>query len=330
MRRFAVFALTAALAAAPAARAADVDPLLPKETEQVVFVNVKQMMESDLFKTFAKKQVEEMLKQGEAKAVLEMLGLDPMKDIGTITAGAWGDNPENMSLVAVVRGSFDADKILKTAEQVAPQSGGKLSMVEEGDFKLMKMIGDNDKPFFASVADGKTMVVGTDKKTVATSLKANKDRAKPALSKELTALMAKQDEKASMFLCGVLGDKLAALPIPDDLGQLPIKGADLKKQLAAVTDLSITIRATKDATLDLTLGVKDAESAAGLGKTAEQLVNLAKILPLLLAQQEQLKPLLPIINEGVNSLKAKATKSDVTLSLKITGDAIGKAVKGDQ
>lgn len=330
MRRFAVFALTAALAASPAARAADVDPLLPKETEQVIFVNVKQLMGSDLFKTFAQKQVEAVLSQGDAKAILEKLGLDPMKDIGSVTAGAWGNTTDDMKLVAVIRGTFDGDKILKTAEEVAPQSGGKMSLVEEGDFKLVKVIGENDKPFFASVADGKTMVIGTDKKLVAGSLKANKDRAKPAVTKELAALLAKQDEKASVFLCGTVGDKLSALPIPDDLGQLPIKGAELKKQLAAVTDLSITIRATKDATLDLTLGMKDADAAAGLGKTMEQLLPLAKILPFAAAQQEQLKPVLPLINDLVNSLKSKAGKADVTVSLKISADAIAKAAKGDQ
>lgn len=324
--RFAVFALTAALVTAPAVRAADVDPLLPAETEQVVYINVKQLLDSDLFNTFAKKQLEEMLKQGEVQQLLGKIGLDPLKDISSVTLGGWGSDPSDMKLVGVVRGSFDGAKLLKTAEEVAKAAGDKMSIVEEGDFKLVKVIGDGDKPFFASVADGKTLVVGTDKKVVAGSLTAHKKGAKPALSKDLTALMLKQDAKASLYLCGTTGGKLDALPNIPDLGQ--VKGADLKKQLGSVNDISVTLRVGKDVTLDMTAGMKDETAAAGFGGNLEQLLPLAKAaLPFAAAQQPQLKPL---ADDVAGSLKTKVAKSDVTVSLKLSGTAIGKLAGGDK
>ena len=62
-RRALVGAVLAAGLAAPA-RAAEVDPLLPAETESVMFVNVRQVLDSDLVKKYALGQIKQALKPG--------------------------------------------------------------------------------------------------------------------------------------------------------------------------------------------------------------------------------------------------------------------------
>ena len=60
MSRVSRFMLVAALAVgfgASASRAAEVDALLPKETEQVFYINFKQLLESDLVTKFAGDEV---------------------------------------------------------------------------------------------------------------------------------------------------------------------------------------------------------------------------------------------------------------------------------
>ena len=51
MLRSSLLGLAVIFSAAPSARAADVDKLLPNDSEYVIYFNVKQIIESDLFKT---------------------------------------------------------------------------------------------------------------------------------------------------------------------------------------------------------------------------------------------------------------------------------------
>src|SRR5205085_2724204 len=77
-----------ALAAAvlsPAARGADVDKYLPADAELVISVNVRQILDSALVKKYGQAQAEAAIKKGEAQKLLSTIGLDPLKDITTIT-----------------------------------------------------------------------------------------------------------------------------------------------------------------------------------------------------------------------------------------------------
>ncbi len=328
MRNIRRFALVAALAAvvAPVTRAAEVDALLPAETEAVMYVNVKQMLDSDLMKKYALPQLKEAMKAGDATAMLEKLGLDPLKDIASVTAGLWGTDSENMKVVGVLRGTFNGDKLMKAAQEFAPASGDKMSIVEEGDFKMIKFIGEGDKPAFASVADDKTIVIASDKKVLATSLKANKDKAKAGLSKDLTALVLKQDEKASMYMCGMTGGKFENLP--GNINGIPgIDGDQLVEQLGKMTNAAMTLRVGKDVTVEITTGMKDADAADGFGANVGKLLDLAKtFLPLAAGSAPQAKPL---IDDLTKTLKHSVKKSDVTISLKLSADAISKMTAGN-
>ena len=321
MRQVIRFALVAALATAPTARAAEVDPLLPADTEGVVRVNVKQMLGSDLMKKYAVPKLKEAMKAGEAAAMLEKLGLDPLKDIDTATIGLWGTDPQEMKFVGVLRGTFDADKMMKAAAEFAPASDGKMSVVEEGGFKMVKFVGDG-KPAYASVADGKTIVMGSDKKFVANSLTAKKDGAKAKLSKELTALVLKQDEKASMFICGMTDGKFNNLP--GNIDGIPgINGEQLKQQLSKMANAVMTVRLGKDVTLEITAGMKDADAADGFGGNIGALIDLAKnFIPI--AAGNAPPQFQPLIADVTKTLKHSIKKTDVTLSLKLSADALSK------
>ena len=329
MRRLSRFALVAALAAvaAQATRAAEVDALLPPETEAVAYVNFKQVLDSDLFKKYALPKFKEAMKMGDAAAMLEKLGLDPLKDIASATVGLWGTDPQDMKVVGVLRGTFDGDKLFKAAEEFAKAAGDKMSIVEEGDFKLIKFVGDNGKPGFASVADNKTLLIGTDKKVVAASLTAKKNGAKAKLNKDLTALVLKQDEKASMFFCGMTDGKFNA--IPGNINGIPgIDGDQLKEQLNKMVNAGLTLRVGKDVTVELTTGMKDADAADGFGANVDKLIGLAKtFLPLAAGSAPQAKPL---IDDLTKTLKHKVAKSDVTISLKLSAEAIGTMAGGEE
>ena len=78
--------------------------------------------------------------------------------------------------------------------------------------------------------------------------------------------------------------------------------------------------------LEIDAGMADTDSANEFGQTLSQLVGTAKgFLPLIAGQQPNLKPL---VDEVSNTLKSSVKDKDVTLSVRLSGDAIGKAAGG--
>ena len=133
-------------------RAAEIDTLLPSETESVIYFNVKQLLDSEIFKKYAKGQVSQMLESNEdAQRLMKDLGVDPLKDIDRVTAGTWGKDPEDSQAVAIVRGNFNPTKLMETAEKESKNNGDKISIVTEGQYKLVKVTIDNSpKPIYMS------------------------------------------------------------------------------------------------------------------------------------------------------------------------------------
>jgi hypothetical protein len=309
---------------ATSVRAAEVERLIPAEAESYLQINLKQIIDSDLFKKYALANLKQALQGNEAQKTLETLGLDPLKDIDSITAGFWGDNPQDMKGLLVVRGTFNPEKLFEAVEAAAKKDGDKVSIVKDGDYTLVKITGGNrPEPFFASVADKNTIVGGTDKKLVTTAMKASDTKAKSALKKELATLVEKMDGKASMFGCGVSSGKVGDIP--------PIPGIDdpekLKKQLEKLESSSMTLKVTGDVSLEIMMSMKDTAAADDFGATVDDLLGKAKaLLPLLAGQAPQMKP---IITDVTKSLKSKVEKKDVVIGLKLTGGSIGKAAGSD-
>ena len=325
-RLFLAAILTTGLSTATPARAAEIDTLLPSETESVVFINVKQILASDIVKKYALGQLKQTIESNEdAQRMMKDLGIDPMKDIDRVTAGTWGKGKEDMNVVAIVRGKFDPVKLMAAAEKEAKTNGDKVAVVTEGKYKLIKFTNEKSpKPFYASAADETTLVASSDKKLLVTALDAAAEKSKPTVKKELAKLLLTMDEKASMYLCGVTdGSKI---DIPANMNVPGVDGAKLAKQLEKLATLSFTLRVTDEFTLDANAGMKDSDSADDFGVTVSQLIGTVKgFLPLVTMQQPKLKTL---ADEVGKTLKSKVKDKDVTLGLKISGESIDKAAGG--
>ena len=188
-----------ALPASPV-RSAEVESLLPAETETVMYVNFRQILDSDLFAKYARGQIEQALKGNDAQKMLNDLGLDPLKDVDRLVGGTWGTGPENMKALFVVRGKFDPAKLFDAVQVAIKKDPDKIDIVSEGDYKIIKIMPENqDKPIYASVASEKAIVVATDKKLVATALADAQKGGKAKIKQELADLVSKQDGKVSMF-----------------------------------------------------------------------------------------------------------------------------------
>jgi hypothetical protein len=310
------------------ARAAEVTPLLPKEADQVMHVNFKQMLDSDIIKKYALGQIKQAMQGADVKDKLEALGLDPLKDIDTATMGFWG-GASDMNFVGVVKGRFDAKKLFDAAKVEADKNKDKVKIltekVGEKEVTLVKFENENGKPAFITVADDSTVLVGTDKKLALAAVEAFNSKAKAALSKELTALVLKQDEKASMFYAGVVKGKFKDTPAAmfDGLKNVGIDGEKFKEQIDMMETAAVTVNLGKEITLSAVMGMKDADAAQDFNTTLDKLVDTAKtFLPLLGGQQPKFKT---IIGDLTKTLGTKAKDKDVTLKFSLTAKAIAEA-----
>src|SRR5262245_27218684 len=135
MMRFSRLGLAAAVAAILTApvRAAEADPLLPADSDTVAYVNVKQLVGSDVIKKFALEQIKQLLAGQEVKKLLEDMGLDPLKDVEKIWVGMSGKNKDDAKVLAIIHGNFDPDKLFKAAEAATKKDGDKFSMIKDGN-----------------------------------------------------------------------------------------------------------------------------------------------------------------------------------------------------
>lgn len=306
-------------------RAAEVEPLLPAETEGVMFVNVRQILESELVKEYALGQMKQALEGADAQKMMKQLGLDPLKDIDRATIGTWGDDPIDMKVFGVIRGNFDPAKLFEASQKAAKDEADRVSIVTEGKYKLVKFTPEDEfqPPFYFAVADEKAVVMANEAKLVTNALDAVASGAKPAVKKELQALILTMDEKASMFLCGLTDGKVGDIP-PINLPG--VDGDKLADQLKDMRSLSMTLRLTQDINFEIGMGMKDANSADDFGGTVDNLIGTAKaFLPLLAAQAPQAQPL---VNEVTKTLRTRVKDKQVVVSMKVTADSLSGLAGG--
>lgn len=315
-------------------RAAEPDPLLPKETTSIMYLNFRQVLESDMVKKYAFEQMKQALEGEEAQKALKALGFDPLKDLDRLTVAFWGKGPDDVNISAVLRGKFDPEKLFKAIEAEAKKNPDKVSLVKSGKYTLIKATNESPQPglpkqFFGAVADEKTIVVGSTEKLVVEALgRSEAGTTKAELSSAMSKLMVKMDEKATMYMCALNTTKEVPM-LPPQVGQVFDDPEKLAKQLANIETIGFTLKVSDDIAVEIAAGMKDADSATEMGGMMEDLVGKAKaFLPFIGGSQPNMKPLTTEIGK---TLKAKSKDKDVTISLKLSGKAIGAATgKDDQ
>ena len=321
MNRSSRFGLGAAfavvLAFQPTARASEPDKLLPADSEFVLSLNMKQIVESDIIKKFALEQLKQALQGADAKKFLTELGLDPLKDVERVVVGGSGKDQSDTKGLAIIHGKFDPEKLFKAAEAQTKKDPDHFTMVKDGKDVMFKYQPDNGNPVYGTVVDETTVIASNEKKSITTALAVS---GKPTLSKDLSALISKQDDKASLWVVGVLKDKLNNLKLPKG-GGAP---ANIQGQLEKMETFALVVRIGTDIALDVTISMKDGDSAEELGKTIEDgLQQIKGAVPFLAAMNQQLKPLVDV----VKTLKSTVKDRTVNITGKMAGSAIGELLK---
>jgi hypothetical protein len=305
-----------ALAATPA-RAAEVDKYLPDDTEEVVMVNVKQLLDSGLFKKYGLDPAKQALKDnGDIADILKDLGFDPFTDLDRVVIGsAGGDDPEKVLVIA--HGHFDLAKFKAKGEEAAKSNGEHLKIHKRDKGPVIYEVNHPqlDKPMFVALADKNTMLISPGKDYVIDALK-KIDATKPTVkNKDIQALIERMDGKQTVSMA-MLGSALT-------------KGGDLtgfipKETLENIDAVGGGLTVGDDVKLEVVVTAKTAEAAKDINKGVNDgLKQALAALALLATQQKELEPVLDI----VKSMKTTAKDKTVTLKGEVSGDLVEKMLK---
>jgi hypothetical protein len=309
-------ALAAAVTAGPT-RAAEPDRLLPKDSDIVMSVNVRQALESDIVKRYALENLKQTLQGNDAQRFLRELGLDPLKDVERLAVGASGKDETDFKFLVVVHGTFDPEKLYKAAEAQTRKDADHFSLVKDGKDVMFKYTPDNGNPVYGTVVDDKTVIMAGDKKGITDAL-AVPAKSKADLGKDMNALVKGMDDKATVWVAALTSGRLDKVKLKG-----PAAGPGLQNQVANLQSASLVLRVEKDVSLNVNLGMKDDDSAAEAGKTVGELLQTVKgALPFLAANDPKLKPLV----ESSKSLKSEVKDRTVVITGKLAGTAIGDLI----
>jgi hypothetical protein len=305
-------------------RAAEPDKLLPADADTVVSVNTKQILDSDIVKKYALEQLKQALDGQDAKKLLTDLGLDPLKDIDRVVVGANIKSFSDFKYLMIVHGSFDPDKLYKAAEKRSKENADSFAMVKDGDTVVFKYTPENgEKPVYGTVVNDKTVIAASDRKMIATALKAAEAGKKAPIKPELADLVKRMDEKSSFYACGLVKGKFDEFKLPQG-GNIPVDLTAIMKLLPLTESMALSVKIGADVAVDVTLGMKDNETADEMRNALDELIKQVKPLAALAgAAQPQAKPLTDILN----TVKTSAKDKDVTVSGKVTSANIGRMMK---
>jgi hypothetical protein len=310
--------LGAALFIAPApVRAADLDKFLPKETDLVISLNVRQILDSSLVKNHAIELIKTTLAGSkEAQEVIKATGLDPLTDLNRVSFGLGLEDITSPKGVVVLEGKLDARKISDAMDNLVkndPKQYGVDKVSGRTVFKITPP--DHPTGFYFAPIDSTVAVAATSKEMLGAAFDAVNGTRQPVIKKDVADLLAKADAKSSLFLVAATKGRLDAIPIP-----IP----DAKKVLDQVHSFTIDLKVEKDVNLELTIGTPDADEAKKLRDLIVQGLDIVKIqVKIAVGQQPELQPLADL----ASSLTAKQKEKTVVIAGNVTGEALEKLLK---
>ncbi len=311
-------ALSAVLVLLPAARAAEVDKLLPPDTGIVVTVNVRQILDSPLVKKHGLQAAREALKSNdEVNQILEELGFDPFKDLDRITAATPTAADKDRGLV-IVRGRFDVAKFKSRAEEAARDNPDALKIVKVGGKAVYEVsLPGQDDPLFVALLNNTTLVASPGKDYVKEAIdkESGNNKAGELKDKDLRAVLGRLDDGQSVSVAAVGGAFKGR-----DLGDA---GEALEKVDAVGGGLTVT----DEVKLEVVLAARSDEDAAKIKETVNNGINSGiALLGLAAGEHKGLEHLLDVLK----SVKAVGKGKTVTLKARLSAETLEEIFKDEK
>ena len=282
---------------------------LPADTQALIRLNFRAMIDSPLAKKMGIEKASEIIKSVPGGEILTEMGFDPLKDIDSITVAAPGGGDMEKGLI-IVAGKFKADKLVAKANEEAKNNKDKVKIHKAGDKTIFEIIiPEQQVPMFMMIASNNTILASTQKEYLE---KALANSGSKLANKDFSALVEKLDPDLAISMVAVSG----AFP-----------SKSLPEQAKAIMDgiesIGGGIGIDKDVTLKINVFTKDEDSSKKLKETMDQgMAQALGFLGLMAAQQKELTPVLEFVKSMKTSSKAKMMSLEGKLPGKMIEDAI--------
>jgi hypothetical protein len=298
----------------PATAGPQADPLTPDDAAVLVTLDFQQLLSAPLVKKYALEELKKGLgRAGGAGKLLEAAGIQPFKDVNTLTVGISGDL-HKPRILGILRGRFDAEKINTAATAFAKDNPDKLKVEKEGDVPLYRLKGNGGRTLFAAVAGRSALVIAPEKDEVLAAVKAAGETRRE-VNKKLQSAVGKLSGKDSVWLALVATDA-----IKDMIGK---QDADAEAMAKAMESMTGGLEVTDALKLVLEVHTNNADVASQVRKKIDEALPL---LNLFAGGKDTSGRLL---KEVLGAIKVGGEKTDARVSLTITEEMIRKAVKPD-
>jgi len=315
----------AAVLAVPA-RGGEVDPYLPEDTEVLVNLNVRQVLDSPVVKKNALDKAREALKGlDQVVEILDDLGFDPFTDLDRVLIASPGGGEQDQGLV-IARGHYNLAKFKTRGETASRDNADVLKIHKVADglggqhlvYEVAVNGPDQETPLFVALADKNTLLASPGKDYVVDALKKASLKHKPNLKdKDFQALLEKMDERQSLSLAAV-GSALRK----GGLGEGPAK-----ELLDKVDAIGGGIPLADDLHVEVVLSARTVEGATQVKEAADrgikQVVTLAALAS---AARPELAPLF----EVARTLKVSARGKLLTLKGHVSAEVLEETFKKDE
>jgi hypothetical protein len=325
MIRYRALAVVAAvLLSAPLGRAADLDPYLPEDTESVLNLNVRQLLDSELFKKHLLEMAQEALRgEDQVQEVLKELGLDPFKDLDRIVVASPISAEKDRGLI-ILHGRFDVAKFEAKAKKVAKDNEDhlKIHKILGGKHLLYEVnIPELDDPLFVAIAGRDTILASPGKDYIVDALKKGKDPAKTALkNKKFQALLENVDTRQSLSLAVVP----SAEALNKIIGKRPL--GDVKDMVAKIQAVGGGLTVSDEVKLQIVVNTKTAADAKEVCASVQAGINAIFAAVALFAQNNDI-PGLEFVTKILKGLDVTNKGESVILKGRISSDLIEDALK---
>jgi hypothetical protein len=293
----------AAVAAVPAG-AAEPDKYIPSDSEAVAVINLRQILESPLFKKYALEEFKNQVKNNkDATKFLETAGIDLFKDIHSVALAGSALSKGEPKFVIVVRGNFDPDKIHTAVTEQAKKDGEDLKVETKDGLRVYEFKSKNardGKPVFGAFANKGTLILTPSSEQTVAAAKGTGGKLSSDLATALEKL-GKESVYAAVAITKEMNDALSASP-----QMAPFK--DKLQYITALFDI------TSDFKTVVTVQTKDDQTATKVK------MFMGQMLPLLgLMAQGQQEKLGQAINDLVKKIEIKKDdKNAVSITLTVT------------
>lgn len=282
---------------------------LPADTQALIRLNFRAMIDSPLAKKMGIEKASEIIKSIPGGEILTEMGFNPLKDIDSITVAAPGGGDMEKGLI-IVAGKFKADKLVAKANEEAKNNKDKVKIHKAGDKTIFEIIiPEQQVPMFMMIASNNTILASTQKEYLE---KALANSGSKLANKDFSALVEKLDPDLAISMVAVS----SAFP-----------SKNLPEQAKAIMDgidsIGGGIGIDKDVSLKINVFTKDEDSSKKLKETMDQGMGQALgFLGLMAAQQKELTPVLEFVKSMKTSSKAKMMSLEGKLPGKMIEDAI--------